>query len=82
MFTSLPMCDESAMNLEGVASLFSKFLLFAEAFCEWGANRAEPVTAPSVGTEEATSGRTYGLLGLQGILRQEPPGVCVLLDWQ
>jgi len=46
------------MNFEGVGSFFPNFLRV-------GANWAESVASPTIATEEAASGHSYGL-GLRG----------------
>jgi len=53
--------DESAMNLEGVGLFFRHYFDFPQHFCELGANFAENVASLSIATEQAASGRSYGL---------------------
>ena len=49
------------MNFEGVDVKISDFLLSSEAFVRIGSEHRREVAFPSVGTQEAASGRSYGL---------------------
>jgi hypothetical protein len=63
----LPAGDESAMNFEAVGGFLDIFH-FPQHFLRVGsALRREHVAFPSIATEQAASGRSYGL-GLRGAI--------------
>ena len=53
------------MNYEAASIIFFDFFVIFVTLCEVGSKFAENLARPAVGTEQAASGRSYGL-GVRG----------------